>query len=223
MPERKWTCLPPRRRPTVPSSSPSDPPAPLGLDVMLQTWPFPLMALLPGVIARVHQDQVHFLIVPLFGRPKYGYRTRYFSWTHSMGDYSSRDLLSQVQGTIHHPRPEIWKLFISWCKQLHLDPVNCPVGSVLKFLQEYLSTGLTPSIIKVYVTAISASHIPLKGVSVGRHPLGSRFLNGSRWLRPICQLRVSSWDLALVLGVLKETPYEPLEKKCWTSWWLSLL
>ncbi len=28
-----------------------------------------------------------------------------------------------------------WKLFISWCGDRQLDPVNCPVGTVLEYLQ----------------------------------------------------------------------------------------
>lgn len=81
-----------------------------------------------------------------------------------------------------------WRLFVSWCDQHQLNPVNCPVSSLLEFLQECLSTGLTPSTLKVYV-AISTSHIPLDGASVGRHPLVSQFLCGARWL---CWLRVPS-------------------------------
>ncbi len=49
-----------------------------------------------------------------------------------------------------------WKLFTSWCRDRQLDPVNCPVGTVLEFLQARLSAGLTHSTLKVYVAAISA-------------------------------------------------------------------
>uniref|UniRef100_A0A673FQP4 Cadherin domain-containing protein n=1 Tax=Sinocyclocheilus rhinocerous TaxID=307959 RepID=A0A673FQP4_9TELE len=69
---------------------------------------------------------------------------------------------------------------ISYCtdgKGIDLDPVNCPVGTVLEFLQARFSTGLTHSTLKVYVAAIAAYHAPLSGQSVGRHPLVTRFLN----------------------------------------------
>jgi hypothetical protein len=39
-----------------------------------------------------------------------------------------------------------WRLFTSWCREHQLDPVNCPVGSVLEFLQEHFSAGLCLSI-----------------------------------------------------------------------------
>lgn len=42
----------------------------------------------------------------------------------------------------------------------------------------------------------------------------SRFWHGARRQRPICWLQVPSWDLALVLGVLAEAPFEPLESVC---------
>ncbi len=47
-----------------------------------------------------------------------------------------------------------WKVFASWCSDHLLDPVNCPVGTVLEFLQDRFTTGLAPSTLKVYVAAI---------------------------------------------------------------------
>ncbi|KAI2653807.1 enzymatic polyprotein [Labeo rohita] len=75
-----------------------------------------------------------------------------------------------------------WKLFTSWCGRYQQDPVNCPVGSVMEFLQDRLSAGLTHSTLKVYVAAIAAYHAPLGGLSVGKNPLVTRFLRGA--LRP---------------------------------------
>ncbi len=37
-----------------------------------------------------------------------------------------------------------WQLFTSWCDERKLDPVNCPVGPVLEFLQDCFATGLSP-------------------------------------------------------------------------------
>ena len=77
-----------------------------------------------------------------------------------------------------------WKLFTSWCGDRQLDPVNCPVGTVLEFLQARLSAGLTHSTLKVYMAAIVAYRAPLGCQSVGRHPLVTRFLCGALRLRP---------------------------------------
>ncbi len=63
-----------------------------------------------------------------------------------------------------------WKVFTSWCSDHQLDPVNCPVGTVLEFLQDRFTSGLAPSTLKVYVVAISAYHIPLGGMSLEKTP-----------------------------------------------------
>ncbi|KAI2646978.1 hypothetical protein H4Q32_031273 [Labeo rohita] len=105
-----------------------------------------------------------------------------------------------------------WKLFTSWCGDHQQDPVNCPVGTVLEFLQDRFSTGLAHSTLKVYVAAIAAYHAPLGGTSVGKDPLVVRFLRGALRLRPPVQPRVPTWDLAVVLEALCGPPFEPIEE-----------
>ncbi len=51
-----------------------------------------------------------------------------------------------------------WKLFTSWCGDRQLDPVNCPIGTVMEFLQARFSAGLTHSTLRVYVAAMAAYH-----------------------------------------------------------------
>ncbi len=71
-------------------------------------------------------------------------------------------LSTEVVETILHSRaPSTRKLyalkrkvFASWCSDHQLDPVNCPVGTVLEFLQDRFTAGLAPSTLKVYVAAI---------------------------------------------------------------------
>ncbi|KAI2664621.1 Transposon Ty3-G Gag-Pol polyprotein [Labeo rohita] len=164
-------------------------PAPLGLDAMVQTWPrlrlytFPPIALLPGVLERVRRDGVSLLLVAPY-------------WP---GRVWFSDLISLL-------------LFTSWCERHQQDPVNCPVGTVLEFLQDRLSAGLSHSTLKVYVAAIAAYHAPLGGLSVGKDPLVSRFLRGALRLRPPVRSRVPSWDLSLVLEALCRPPFEPIEE-----------
>ncbi len=94
-------------------------PAPLGLDAIVQTWPrlrlyaFPPIALLPGVLERVRRDGVRLLLVAPFWPGRV-----WFSDLISLLDGSPweipvrRDLLSQAEGMIFHPRPELWKLWV---------------------------------------------------------------------------------------------------------------
>ncbi len=44
-----------------------------------------------------------------------------------------------------------WGVFESWCLTRAIDPVNCPVGPVLEFLQERLTAGAAASTLRVYV------------------------------------------------------------------------
>lgn len=63
-----------------------------------------------------------------------------------------------VETSLNARAPFMRKLFaLKWCLLYHhVDPVHCPVASVLEFLQDHLPTGLTPATLKVYLTGISA-------------------------------------------------------------------
>ncbi len=105
-----------------------------------------------------------------------------------------------------------WKFFTSWCRARQQDPVNCPVGTVLEYLQARLSAGVSHSTVKVHVAALSAYHSPLDGNTVGKHPLVIRFLRGALRMRPPVRSRVPTWDLAVVLEALCKPPFEPIEE-----------
>ena len=64
-----------------------------------------------------------------------------------------------------------WNVFESWCMTKQVDPVHCQIVLVLEFLQEKLSSGLCPSTLRTYVTAISACHVLIDEVIVGNTPL----------------------------------------------------
>lgn len=104
-----------------------------------------------------------------------------------------------------------WNVFSTWCREREVDPVNCAAAAVLEFLQDRFSAGLTPSTLKVYVAAIGAFHSPIDAGPLGRHHSIVRFLRGVQRLRPAAHFRVPAWDLAVVLEMLAEAPFEPLE------------
>lgn len=64
-------------------------------------------------------------------------------------------LSAEITNTILSSRaPSLkWKIFVSWCSLLGLDPVHCPVGLVLDFLQSRFSVWMAPATLKVYVAA----------------------------------------------------------------------
>ncbi len=91
-----------------------------------------------------------------------------------------------------------------------IDPVNCPVGPVLEYLQERLTTGVAATTLMVYVAAIAARR-ELDEVPLGRHRMVSTFMRSIRRLRPTRPMAVPSWDLSVVLEGLVTAPFEPLE------------
>ncbi len=103
-----------------------------------------------------------------------------------------------------------WGVFESWCLAHAIDPVNCPVGPVLEFLQERLTTGAAATTLRVNVAAIAARR-ELDEVPLGRHRIVSAFMHGVRRLRPVRPMAVPSWDLSVVLEGLVAAPFEPLE------------
>ncbi len=103
-----------------------------------------------------------------------------------------------------------WGVFESWCLTRAIDPVNCPVGPVLEFLQERLTVGAAATTLRVYVAAIAARR-ELDEIPLGRHRLVSAFMRGARRLRPVRPTAVPSWDLSVVLEGLVTAPFEPLE------------
>ncbi len=100
-----------------------------------------------------------------------------------------------------------WRVFESWCA---VDPVNCPVGPVLEFLQEKLAAGAATTTLRVYVTAIAARR-ELYEIPLWRHWMVSVFMRGIRRLRPVRSIEVPSWDWSVVLEGLMVAPFEPLE------------
>ncbi len=99
-----------------------------------------------------------------------------------------------------------WGVFESWCLARAIDPVNCPVGPVLEFLQERLTAGAAATTLRVYVAAIAARR-ELDEIPLGRHRMVSAFMHGVRRLRPNRPMAVPSWDLSVVLEGLLTAPF----------------
>ncbi len=112
-----------------------------------------------------------------------------------------------------------WGVFESWCLARAIDPVNCPVGPVLEFLQERLTAGAAATTLRVYVAAIAARR-ELDEIPLGRHRMVSAFMRGVRRLRPARLTAVPSWDLSVVLEGLVTAPFKPLKSA--PEWILTL-
>ncbi len=84
-------------------------------------------------------------------------------------------------------------------------------AQLVQYWSFFRAVFLTPATLKVYVVAISAGHALVDVVSVGRHPLVSRFMQGARQLGPFHPILAPSWDISIVLEGLLGHPFEPLE------------
>ncbi len=100
--------------------------------------------------------------------------------------------------------------FESWCLAHAVDPVNCPVGPVLEFLQEKLAAGAAATTLRAYVAAI-ATWRELDEIPLGRHRMVSAFMRGIRRLRPVRPIGVPSWAFLVVVEGLMAASFEPLE------------
>ncbi len=103
-----------------------------------------------------------------------------------------------------------WRVFKSWCLANAVNPVNCPVGSLLEFLQHKFLAGAAATTLRVYVATIAARRYS-DDVPLGRHRLVSSFMHGDKRLRPVRPPSFPSWDISVVLNGLLEPPFEPLE------------
>ncbi|KAL2096973.1 hypothetical protein ACEWY4_006180 [Coilia grayii] len=113
-----------------------------------------------------------------------------------------------------------WKLFTTWCTTHSLNPLECPVVTILDFLQHLLDNGRSPATLRVYVAALAAYRAPTEGVSLGAHKLVVAFMKGAQRLHPRPRTDCAPWDLHTVLNGLCSPPFEPLEQA--VIKWLSI-
>lgn len=123
-------------------------------------------------------------------------------------------LSTEVFETIlHFKAPSMRKLcalkcrvFTLWCGNHQLDTLNCPVGTMLG-LQDQFSAGISLSILNFFMAAIAAYHTPLGGDSLGRNPKGLRYHRIALRLISSSYMRVTAWDLTVVLEGLSTAPF----------------
>ena len=104
-----------------------------------------------------------------------------------------------------------WKMFTKWCEAQREVPECSSVPIILHFLKSLLERKLSASTLRVYVAAISSRHVKVDSQTVGSHSLVTRFLKGAQRRNPPQAVTVPSWDLPLVLGALRLSPFEHLD------------
>ena len=105
-----------------------------------------------------------------------------------------------------------WKVFASWCEERGLDPFQASSPIIADFLL-YLFRELKrqPSTIAGYRTAIAGALKNSQGVDYGKDERLSALLLSFLREQPRQVRSYPAWDLGLVLKVLLETPFEPMQ------------
>ena len=92
-----------------------------------------------------------------------------------------------------------WNKWSKWCEQHHTNSLSTFVANILEFLTQDLLSGKQYRMINSYRSSFSATHIPVDGVQVGKHPLVTRLLKGVYHLRPPQPKYTGRWKVEDVL------------------------
>lgn len=93
------------------------------------------------------------------------------------------------------------------------DPSACDISAILSFLQELLDKGCTPSMLKVYIAAITVNHALGAGQSVGRNNFVIKFLREARRFNLPHPHTVPVWDLSMA-SISKDHPAASVGQAC---------
>ena len=119
-----------------------------------------------------------------------------------------------------------WKKWSLWCGERSVDPFKCHVKYCLDYLTHLYQSGQTYRSIGVHRSTISAYHEPIilgsALVSMGKHPSISSLMSGIHNLRPPTAKYSFTWDVEVVLDLLR-TWVSPLDPKRLTLKLITLL
>ncbi|CAJ0954527.1 unnamed protein product, partial [Ranitomeya imitator] len=106
--------------------------------------------------------------------------------------------------SIYH---RVWKTFFSWCRLRGHPPLAFSIPCILNFLQSGLDSGLALSSLKGQISALSV----LFQRRIAANLQVKTFIQGVSHVVPPYRMPLETWDLNLVLGVLQEPLFEPLQ------------
>ena len=93
-------------------------------------------------------------------------------------------ILASWRDTTNANYNSAWKKWEKWCGEQDVPPFAADVSAVLSFLTHEFEEGKQYRSLNCYCSAISSTHLPIKRVPVGQHPLVIRLLKGAFNLRP---------------------------------------
>ena len=101
-----------------------------------------------------------------------------------------------------------WNKWSKWCEQHHTNSLSTSVANILEFLTQEFLSGKQYRTINSYRSSISATHLPVDEMQVGKHPLVTRLLKGVYHLRPPQPKYTGRWkveDILLYVSTLGPT------------------
>ena len=114
-------------------------------------------------------------------------------------------LQSWSSGTQKQYAPYI-KKWHDFCSKWKVNPYNPPLITVLDFLVSLHEQGLSYTTINTAIRALSAIILPNDNVSIGSHPVVSRFIKGIFKNNPPASCCRTTWDVSPVLSYLSSLP-----------------
>ena len=107
-----------------------------------------------------------------------------------------------------------WRKWTSWCSEQQINPLSAPLEAIVNFLAGQFDSGMEYRTLKVYRSAISATHPQIQGFNVGEHPFVVQLLKGIFNSRLPMPGYVTTWDVDTVIKYLGELgPNEKLTLK----------
>ena len=110
-----------------------------------------------------------------------------------------------------------WRVFHNWCSKRGVAAGSAPLSMVLAFLQMLVNKKTAYRTLGVYRSAISKFHEGINGIPVGQLDRVGKFMKGAFIKNPPTKNLLPSWDLQLVLKMLRGPPFEPL-RLCPLKW-----
>ena len=98
----------------------------------------------------------------------------------------------------------VWKKWFLWCSRKQVTPFECVLNHILEFLNDLFHEGLEYRTIGVHRSAISAYHLPVDGINIGKHHRVSSLMAGISNLRPPRPKYCTIWDVQVVLDYLSQ-------------------
>ena len=103
-----------------------------------------------------------------------------------------------------------WRVFSTWCSGKQIDSVNPSIQQVADFLVEKSEGGTAASTLSGYRTAISNTLKHSSGLDISSSEEISSLIRSFFLRQPRVRNPIPSWNLSLVLKMLRQPPFEPL-------------